>query len=100
MESNLSENIKALRTRHGLSQVELAGCLSVTKQCVSNWENDNVQPSVDMLVRIADYFRVSTDVLLGRDTREMLDIRGLTDEQAAHVCMIVKDLIAANARHE
>ena len=36
------------------------------KQSVSNWENDNIMPSVETLKKAADFFHVSTDYLLGR----------------------------------
>ncbi len=52
----LSEKIKTLRTSHGINQIELAKNIGVTKQCVSNWENDNIQPSIDMLVKLALFF--------------------------------------------
>ena len=61
----LSERIRELRKASGMTQVALAKELGVTKQCVSNWENGNIQPSVDMLVRLALRFGVSTDHLLG-----------------------------------
>lgn len=61
---SLNENIKRLRISHGMNQVEFARLLGVTKQCVSNWENDNVLPSIDMLTKIADVFKVRTDYLL------------------------------------
>ena len=51
----LSEKIRELRKSHRISQVELAQVLCVTKQSVSNWENDNIQPSIDMLIKIAKY---------------------------------------------
>lgn len=92
----LNENIRELRMANGLSQVELAKTLNVSKQCVSNWENDNVLPSIDMLVKIADYFGVSTDMLLGRALDNTVDISNLTPEQAAHIRLIIKDLRAAN----
>jgi len=88
----LNANIKMLRTARGLNQVELAKKLSVTKQTVSNWENDNIQPSIDMLERIADFFNVSTDYLLGRENLDKISVEGLTLEEIAHVTMIVKDL--------
>ena len=49
----LNEKIKKLRLSYNMSQVELAKKLGVSKQCVSNWENDNVQPSIEMLVKLA-----------------------------------------------
>ena len=62
----LNERIRQLREARGMTQVELARQLSVTKQSVSNWENNNIQPSVEIAVAIADYFGVKLDVLLGR----------------------------------
>lgn len=45
----LGEQIRKLRLARNLSQVELAQQLNVTKQSVSNWENNNIMPSIDML---------------------------------------------------
>jgi len=58
--------LKNLRQSRELNQVQLAEKLGVKKQSISNWENDNIMPSIDMLIRIADFFHVSTDYLLGR----------------------------------
>lgn len=55
--------IKYLRQSHELSQIQLAQKLGVSKQSVSNWENDNIMPSIEMLEKIADFFEVSTDYL-------------------------------------
>ena len=89
--------IKNLRQSRELNQVQLAEKLGVKKQSISNWENDNIMPSVDMLIRIADFFHVSTDYLLGRDVQEVnapkvLDLTGLTMRQIEHIQFIVDDL--------
>ena len=88
----LNENIKNLRIAQGINQVEFAKILCVTKQCISNWENDNVVPSIDMLCKIADFFGVSTDYLLGRSERRVVEVSNLTDEQISHITSIVNDL--------
>ena len=88
----LNKQIKKLRTDYGISQVELAKHLCVTKQSVSNWENDNIQPSIEMLIRIADFFKVSTDFMLGLDTKQTIDVSDLTDTQIAHLKLIISDL--------
>lgn len=88
----LNIRIKELRTAHGLTQVEFAKKLSVSKQAVSNWENNNIQPSIDMLVKIADFFGVTTDYLLGRSNDCSLDISGLSKEEVAHLRMIIEDI--------
>ncbi|MBQ6936891.1 MAG: helix-turn-helix transcriptional regulator [Clostridia bacterium] len=92
----LCTSIKQLRTSRGLSQVELAKKLSVTKQTVSNWENDNIQPSIDMLERLSDFFNVSTDYLLGRSQSSPLSTEGLTHEQISHIALLIEDLKKCN----
>lgn len=80
----------------GMNQVEFAKLVGVTKQCVSNWENDNVIPSIEMLVKIADVFNVRTDLLLGRDQEELIDVSGLTEVQRGHIALIIKDFEELN----
>ena len=92
----LNENIKKLRLASGLNQVEFAKNLCVTKQCVSNWENDNVVPSIDMLCKIADFFGVSTDYLLGRSEKRVVEVSGLTEEQSALLLNLIDDLTTLN----
>ena len=92
MKNTLNTNIKILRTGMGLNQVEFAQKLNITKQCVSNWENDNVQPSIEMLLKLADFFKVSTDFLLGRTESKTIDVSSLSDEQIAHLRLLISDL--------
>lgn len=91
------ERIKYLRQTQGINQVQLAEKLGTTKQSISNWENDNIVPSIDMLERIADFFKVSTDYLLGREEKPMtgirlLDVTGLTATQISHIMALIDDL--------
>ena len=88
----INKNIRDLRVSMKISQVELAQELGVTKQCVSNWENDNILPSVEMLVKMAKFFNVTTDYLLGLDNKQIVDVSGLPLEQIAHIKLIIKDL--------
>ena len=88
----LNENIKKLRVSLNISQVTLAKMLGVSKQSVSNWENDNIQPSIDMLIRIAKCLNTSTDYLLGLQNSKTLDVSDLTDIQIAHLKYFVDDL--------
>ncbi|HIX09718.1 MAG TPA: helix-turn-helix domain-containing protein [Firmicutes bacterium] len=88
----LNEKIRSLRLSGRMTQVQLAKALGVSKQCVSNWENDNIQPSVEMLIRIARYFNVSTDFLLDFESGNVVSVDGLTEEEIAHVKLIIRDL--------
>ena len=87
----LGTRIKELRKEFGLSQVELAMRMEVTKQTISNWENENIQPSIDMLVGLANVFNVTTDYLLGLDDVPRLSIEGLPLSFAAHLAQIIED---------
>ena len=89
----LNENIRRLRMARNISQVDLAKALGVTKQSISNWENNNIQPSIDMLIRICDYFRVTTDYMLGLEERNYIEISGLTDYELAHITAIIDDIL-------
>ena len=73
-----NETLKTLRLSHNLNQVQLAQKLNVSKQTISNWENNNIQPSIDMLIKIADTFSVTTDYLLERENRAYIDVSDLT----------------------
>lgn len=84
-----SEKIKELRISLGLNQVEFAKILNVTKQSISNWENNNIMPSIDMLVRIAKTFSVSADYLLGLCDNRTLDVSGISDNVVSHLQYIV-----------
>ena len=86
------ERIKELRLSLGINQVQFAKKLNVTKQCVSNRENANLQPSIDMLRRIAETFSVSTDYLLGLSDNPTLNVEGLTAEQILHIRAIIDDI--------
>lgn len=86
------ERIRQLRQARGISQVELSAALDVTKQSVSNWENNNIQPSIDILIRLSRYFSVSTDYILGLDERKYIEITGLTDKEVTHIQQIIDDI--------
>ena len=86
------EIIRKIRITRNLSQVQLAKELNVSKQTVSNWENDNILPSIEMLVKLAKFLSVSTDYLLELDNRRYMEITGLTDTQLEHIQQIIRDI--------
>lgn len=88
----LSKKIREIRLAKNISQVELARALNVSKQSVSNWENDNIQPSIDMLIKLSEFFSVSTDCLLGLDNENYIKVDGLTPKEIAHIRQIIDDI--------
>ena len=88
----LGNRLKQLRLSFGLNQIEFGEKLNVTKQSVSNWENDNIMPSIDMLIKIATTFSVSTDYLLGLTDKRTLVVEGLSDNQIAYIQTLINDI--------
>jgi len=55
-----------MRKENGMSQQKLAQAVGVTQQCVSEWEKENIEPTLSNLCELADTFDVSIDYLVGR----------------------------------
>ena len=88
----LGQRICELRSSLHWSQVDLAKRLGVAKQTVSNWENENIQPSIEMLVRLSKLFNVSADYLLGLEDALRINVDGLPNEAVAHISLLIDDL--------
>ena len=55
-----------LRKKKGISQLRLATDLNTTQNTISRYETGEREPGIDELIKIADYFNVSVDYLIGR----------------------------------
>jgi len=62
-----SHRLRKLREEKKLKQSELANAIGVSQRTISSWENAVVQPSLALLKRIANFFCVSSDYLIGND---------------------------------
>lgn len=60
----LEEKLAALRKRQGLTQLELANTLRVSRQAISKWEVGTALPSTDNLIRLSQLYGVSVEVLV------------------------------------
>ena len=65
----VGEKIKQLRKDNKITQTELGKILNVEKSTISMYENNNTQPPIQTLSTIAKYFNVTTDYLLGNETK-------------------------------
>lgn len=101
-----NERLKELRKQHNLTQLEFAKQFHVSNGAVGNWESGQRMPDSDTLSRIADFFNVSVDYVLGRTdepTTNSLDkqlegvdfalwgeVHDLTDEEKQDIINFVK----------
>ncbi len=99
-----SENLAMLRRNLNITQDELANYLKVSRSTIAGYETRNREPEYHILVKIADYFQVSIDSLLGHkiDTvpcppenivanSDMLSLKDISPENEA----TTKELISA-----
>lgn len=72
----INEKLKKLRKIKGINQEQAAAEIGVSLSSYQKYERDknSVTPSLDVLVKLADFYNVSTDYLLGRETKESIEI--------------------------
>ena len=101
MDGNIIGNkIKELRIAKNVTQEELASRVNVAKATISAYENGSRLPSYTVLVKLSRIFHVSTDNLLGIDSRYSLDVTGLTPHQRSTIQEIITAYVALNNQKE
>ena len=85
----LGQAIAQIRKERGLTQEAFAKVFNVTRQTVSNWENEKSYPDLSTLVKISDEFNVSLDVLLKGDFRMVKDIDKKVKKQPFYIGIII-----------
>ena len=87
----LSEKMKELRKKNGLSQEELAEKLNVVRQTVSKWEKGLSVPDSELLIKLAEVFEVSVSDLLGETIQpavEKTELQQLSFDLLFHDCFL------------
>ncbi len=63
---SIGETLKYLRMKRNESQQTVANAIKITRQAYTNYENDRREPDIKTLIKIADYYMVSLDMIVGR----------------------------------
>lgn len=86
-------NIKFLRKKKGLTQAQLCKVLNIAQPTLSGYETGNYEPDQDTLGRIADYFGVTVDFILGRENHTTID----TTRRAVQIKdLVIQDEVELN----
>lgn len=59
------QRLKELRLEKGVTQIQIAKIVNMSKMAISHWEKGNSEPSIEQLKILATYFDVSIDYLTG-----------------------------------
>ena len=94
--SEVCKHIRELRINRGLTQVELASMLGVSKSVISSYENGVHLPPYDILIRLSNLFGVSCDYLIGVSETHYISTEGLTEIQIHAIKNIVEELRGMN----
>lgn len=93
---DFGETLKKLRKGRGMTQSELGSQVGLSKAVVSKYETGLGYPSFDVLIRLAQFFGVTTDYLLGVSGSRTVDVSLLTDSQVEALHRIIEEFIRAN----
>ena len=85
----LGQMIAKIRKEQGMTQETFAKKFDVTRQTVSNWENEKSYPDLHTLIKISDEFNLSLDVLLKGDTTMVKDIDKKIKKQPFYIGIII-----------
>nr|WP_249219914.1 helix-turn-helix transcriptional regulator [Bacillus licheniformis] len=89
----MGKRITSLRKQSGLTQEELAKKLNITRSALSQYELGTREPNYDLLIKIADFFEVSTDYLLRGTDPKVQD--KIFEDEAKRILNDPKTFIAA-----
>lgn len=82
IQEKLAQKLQTLRKQKGVSQSEIANYIGLTVGAYQNYENGRREANYETLTKFADYFNVSTDYLLGRDTTQPVeDVSKMSDNE-------------------
>lgn len=96
---DFGKRLKQLRTQAGLTQLQLAERIGVTKSVVSFYELQERSPSPDVLIKLARIFHVSADYLLGLERNNTIDVSGLSDNDVALLRALADSLREKNSNN-
>lgn len=97
----LGEHITLLRKKKGLSQADLGKAIGTSGDIIGRYERDEVKPSIEVVIKMADTLEVSLDYLVGKTNVEidsktlkrLQDIQKLSDDNRTQLFMVIDALI-------
>lgn len=87
---DFGNTLKTLRIKENLTQAQLAQKLGLTKSVISAYETGLRMPSYDVLLHIAQIFKVSTDYLLALEHPQEIDLSGLSTDEVTALLNLIK----------
>lgn len=89
---DLGRRLKDLRKEHGLTQQQVADRVWVSKAMISSYELSARTPSYNVLIKLSKLFGVSTDYLLGVESKHTIDVSKLSNKQVKLILELIEEM--------
>ena len=86
------EKLKELREAKNMTQSQLGEYIGAKKSAISLWEAGERQPDQETLMRLASYFSVSVDYLLGHESPDQIEKAPTQDDARAEAKMLLENM--------
>lgn len=86
---NIGQKLQAARKAQNLTQEQIADKLMVSRQTISNWENNKSYPDILSLIQLSDFYEVSLDSLVKGDDAMIKHLANSTDVVASNHKLIL-----------
>jgi len=97
IKSSFSVNLKKLRREKGVSQKQAAAELGISQALLSHYETDAREPRLEFVIKVCDYYSVTTDYILGL-TKERGDGTTKLSAQINEIVNSIEELRATEAK--
>ncbi len=87
--TDIGHKLKEARRKKHWTQEKIAGLLHISRQTVSNWENNKSYPDIISLIKLSDIYQVSLDNLLKEDSSMIKHLSQSTDTVASNQKLLV-----------
>lgn len=105
MMETLGSRLKQLRKNNHWKQEQVANWVEVTRSCICTYENDSREPSVDILIRLAELYHVTVDFLVGVQQEPVgafgltpSDLAVLSPSDVAVITLMLENMVEKNKR--
>ena len=89
---DFGDRLRKLRKARKLTQKELASLIGVKNSVISFYEVGDRTPSLEALIKLSKALRISTDVLLGIEQKETIDVSGLSENDKQYIQYLIDRL--------
>jgi len=96
MDETLGERLARLRKEHGFNQDQIGELVGLDRRAISSYEQDIRLPVCDTIVKLSKIFHVTTDYILGIDTKNLIRADGLAEEEYLWFASLINDLADKN----